>query len=69
MTKGPATELRCSRELGLRLGAIEPNTIENHKRLRASGLCLLLRDPVTLLPMFWPLIDSREGSSTAVIDH
>ncbi len=50
-------EVRMSRELALQLGAIEPKSVEEHKTLRASGKFILVRDRVTLLPMFWQLMD------------
>lgn len=37
-------ELRCSRDLALRLGAAEPVDIAQHKRIRDSGIFLLMRD-------------------------
>lgn len=61
-------ELRCSRELALWLGAIEPDDVEQHKKLRASGQYMMVRCAVLMMPMFWlyvgkpPTFDSREGS-------
>jgi hypothetical protein len=49
-------ELRCSRDLALRLGCIEPNDAQHHRDLRKAGSCMLVRDPTTLAPMFWPLV-------------
>lgn len=46
-------ELRCSRDLALHLGAIEPETLDEHKQLRDAGFHLLVRDPETSAPMFW----------------
>ena len=46
-------ELRCSRDLALRLGAISPQNMAEHKLMRASG-DLLVRDKVTSWPAFWP---------------
>lgn len=46
-------ELRCSRDLALRLGAVGPETIAHHKRMRDAG-DLLVRDTRTSWPMFWP---------------
>lgn len=48
-------ELRCTRELALKLGCIEPDDIEQHKQMRASGLYLLARDPVKMVALFWLL--------------
>lgn len=61
-------ELRCSRELALWLGAFEPSSPAHHRELRASGQYMMLRDRITLRPMFWlymgqpPAFDSREGA-------
>jgi hypothetical protein len=48
-----AVELRCSRDLALRLGAITPETVKHHLALRDAGH-LLVRDKTTGWPMFWP---------------
>lgn len=48
-------ELRCSRELALKLGCVEPTSLDEHKQMRASGLYLLARDPVKMVAMFWLL--------------
>lgn len=47
------TELRCSRDLALRLGAIGPETIAHHRQLRDEGH-MLVRDGRTGWAMFWP---------------
>lgn len=46
-------ELRCSRDLALRLGAVKPETLDEHKQLRDAGFHLLVRDPETSAPLFW----------------
>ncbi len=46
-------EIRMSRELALWLGAVHPTSIEEHKRFRASGQFILVRETMTLEPMFW----------------
>lgn len=46
-------ELRCSRDLALRLGAIEPVSLDQHKEMKKAGL-LLMRDGETGAAMFWP---------------
>lgn len=46
-------ELRCSRDLALRLGAVAPLSVGHHRELFAAG-GLLVRDPVTAWPLFWP---------------
>jgi len=48
-------ELRISRELALRLGAIDPETIAEYHEMRRAGL-MLLREPETGRPMFWPKV-------------
>jgi hypothetical protein len=48
-------ELRCSRDLALRLGAISPDTVAHHKVLRDADT-ILVRDRITSWPMFWPLV-------------
>lgn len=53
-------ELRCSHDLALWLGAIEPQNIGHHRALRAGAASLMVRDPVTLLVMFWPLVSGSE---------
>lgn len=47
------TELRCTRDLALRLGAIGPETIAHHRELRDAGH-MLVRDGQTSWAMFWP---------------
>ena len=49
-------ELRCNRDLALRLGAITPDTVAHHKALRDSSDNMLIRDKVTSWPMFWHLV-------------
>ena len=45
-------ELRCSRDLALRLGAITPQTKEHHRWMLEAGW-LMVRDLATGWPMFW----------------
>ena len=52
-------ELRCSRDLALRLGAIVPETTKQHREMRDAGH-LLTRDNQTGWAMFWPWQMSRE---------
>jgi hypothetical protein len=47
-------ELYCSRDLALRLGAIEPQNVLHHRVLNASGDYLLMRATDTSAPLFWP---------------
>lgn len=56
-------ELRCSRDLALRLGAISPETVEQHKALRDSGQNIMVRDRITSWPMFWRRVEVTAGSS------
>jgi hypothetical protein len=44
-------ELRCSRELALLLGAVQPRSIVEHRELKRAGY-LLIRDALGV-PMFW----------------
>lgn len=46
-------ELRCPRELAVRLGAIVPLDLDAQRELK-SAANLLVRDPVTAEPVFWP---------------
>lgn len=46
-------ELRCSRDLALRLGAVVPETTKRHREMRDAG-DLLVRDCETGWAMFWP---------------
>lgn len=48
-----ATELRCSRELALWLGAFEPEDPVHHRQLRATGQFMMVRDREAMRPMFW----------------
>lgn len=48
-------ELRCTRDLALRLGAVEPASVDQHKGMKNAGH-LLIRDPATSFPLFWPLV-------------
>ena len=56
-------ELRCSRDLALRLGAITPETVKHHIQLRDAGH-LLVRDKTTGWPMFWPWIKDLIAKSS-----
>lgn len=46
-------ELRCSHETAILLGAIVPESLGHHRRLRDAGH-LLVRDTETPKAMFWP---------------
>lgn len=54
-------ELRCSRDLALRLGAFEPADIDQHKELKKAGHHLLVRDDAGT-PLFWPWSMDRISS-------
>jgi hypothetical protein len=58
------TELLCSRELALRLGAIVPETTKHHRELRDAGH-MLVRDGRTGAAMFWKWELTREDLVTA----
>jgi hypothetical protein len=46
-------EVRCTRDLALRLGAIGPETVAHHRELKKEGH-MLVRDTRTAWPLFWP---------------
>jgi hypothetical protein len=46
-------ELRCSRDLALKLGAVIPGAIKHDRELRDAGH-LIVRDKQTGWAMFWP---------------
>lgn len=50
-------ELRCSRDLALWLGAIEPTNLDHHKELKLAGH-MLIRDG-TGAALFWPWTSDR----------
>lgn len=52
-------ELRCSRDLALRLGAVAPETTRHHREMRDAG-DLLVRDGQTGWAMFWKWELTRE---------
>lgn len=53
-------ELFCSRDLALWLGALQPQTPEQHLEMKRAG-CMLLRVP-TGQALFWPMV--RDGAKT-----
>lgn len=53
-------ELRCQHDLARWLGAIEPQDVQQHRALKAGAASLMVRDPITLLVMFWPLVSGAE---------
>jgi hypothetical protein len=58
-------ELRCSRDLALRLGAVVPGTTQEHRQLRDSGRHMLIRDVETGWALFWPLQQERAASNSS----
>lgn len=58
------TEIRCTRDLALWLGAIMPETTKHHRELKAAGH-MLVRDRETSWPMFWPVALTREDMVAA----
>ena len=49
-------ELHCSRDLALRLGAVDPANAADHRDLKGRGY-LLVRDlSEPSRPMFWPWV-------------
>lgn len=53
-------ELRCSRDLALWLGAVEPKTIDEHKAMKAAGH-MLIRDGTNGV-LFWQWTSERIAS-------
>jgi len=45
-------ELICHRALAVKIGAVDPLTMDEHRQLRDQG-ALLIRDPDTSSPLFW----------------
>jgi hypothetical protein len=62
-------ELRCSRDLGLRLGAIMPETTDQHRTFARSAAFILVRDLQTGWAMFWPKVppESRDVPAQKLI--
>lgn len=58
-------ELRCSRDLAIRLGAIAPDTAEHHRQLRDAGKHMLIRDTTTSWPMFWALVPEQLSTKSS----
>jgi len=60
-------ELRCSRDLALKLGAFPPETIQHHKKLARDATFMLVRDKRTGWALFWqwqPLDTPRHAWET-----
>lgn len=47
-------ELLCSHDLALRLGAIEPENLAQHREMKRAGH-MLIRDELCE-PLFWPIV-------------
>jgi hypothetical protein len=58
-------ELRCSRDLAVRLGAFWPETTRHHRELRDGGEHMVVRDRETSWPMFWKWQMSRADMAAA----
>lgn len=58
MTRESMIEIRMSQDLALRIGAIQPQTLEEHRAWRESGGCFMVRDPRTMAVMFWPFVSA-----------
>lgn len=58
MTQDKEMELLCPRDLALRLGAIEPKSMTEHRKMK-RGDYILMRDIETCEPMFWPLVSAN----------
>lgn len=46
-------ELRCSRDLALRLGAVAPDNVMHHRHMAGRKDVMLVRDRETGFAMFW----------------
>ena len=55
-------EMRMSGGLAHRLGAIVPGSLDEHRKLRASGDYMMVRDPRILQPMFWRIVPGADLS-------
>lgn len=53
-------ELRCPHDLAQWLGAIQPHDVQHHRALKAGAASMVVRDPVTLQVMFWPLVSGSD---------
>ena len=53
----PTLELRCSRDLALRLGAVSPHNGTHFRVLVAAGH-ILIRDTTSGWPLFWAPVSS-----------
>jgi len=51
--------LMCSRELALKIGAVEVLSAHQFRAIRASG-AIVVRDPETLQPLLWPIIPGSQ---------
>ncbi len=49
-------EVYISRDLAMRLGCIVPGDAQQHREMKKGTAYLFVRDPLTLEPMFWPII-------------
>lgn len=49
-------EVRISADLAVRLGALQPATLEEHRAWRESGQAFMVRDPRTMAVLFWPFV-------------
>lgn len=48
-------ELRCSRDIAVLLGAIEPIDVAHYKQMFSSLGYILIRERTSGLPLFWPV--------------
>lgn len=61
-------ELLCTRDLALRLGAIEPETPAATRELKRAGH-MLLRDIETNDPLFWPVVGATQRTDNFYIER
>lgn len=56
-------QVYISRELALRLGCIEPTDMQHHREMKKGAAFLLVRDPQTMAPLFWPVVPAAREES------
>jgi hypothetical protein len=61
--RGAVIEVYISRDLALKIGCIIPSDVQHHRELKKGIPCLLVRDTLTLDPMFWPIVPALAPSS------
>ncbi len=57
-------EVYISRELALKLGCIIPGDLQHHREIKKGIACMMARDPLSLDPMFWPIVPALVAPSS-----